>query len=222
MSKRYPPARYTLPNNLAPSTFKCFKISVPDDPFFIAAFRGQMLELGSALSWADDPDHKALQAAATWREVITNIVSCDTALIPVACPYDFRFGDTAGWQPIITPGHTYAFYTGAGWHAGYTGYDPGDPYYQLQIYHTIASSIVYSYTIEYACLMPVNIAVSPDFVNQGPFPPGAPATVVVAADGTATTTLRVIMTTNPPSAAGSDIVITRVTVNIANSTGSCS
>lgn len=220
MARRNPPARYTLPNNLAPSTFKCFRVSVPDDPFFIAAFRGQMLELGSALAWADDPDHKALQAAATWREVIANMTACSGGIIPIACPYDFQFGDDHDWHPIVAGGITYAAWTGAGWQAGYLGTTPTQPYYQLQIYHDIPLSEVYSYTIEYTCLQAVQANVAPDFSNQGPYPPGVHQVIVVATTGS-TDRLRIILTTLPQTDPGTQIVVYRVIANIANSLGSC-
>lgn len=222
MGKRNPRAKWTLPSTINPVNQKCFRVSVPDDPYYIAAFRGAILNLCSASQWQDDPDHKAREVANVWRDVYANISDCGGGLIPVACPFDFRFGDTHNWLPIVAGGITYANYTGAGWHAGYTGQHGGSElYYQLQIYHTIPSAVIYSYTIEYTCLQPVTVNVSPGFETQGPYPPGTPATIVVAANGASTDTLRLIMTTSPQSVSGSDIVVTKVIVNIANSDGSC-
>lgn len=221
--KRNNLAKWTLPEVVDPSAHKCFKINVPDEKYHLAAFRGALLDLASAYKWADDPDHKAKDVANVWKQVILDMVTCDSALIPVACPYDFRFGDTAGWSPIIAGGITYAVYTGAGWQAGYTGqHGPPEEYYQLQIYHGITPSVVYSYTVTYTCLMPVTFNISPGFDTQGPYPGGFEQTVVVAAPGTVTDTLRIIMTTSPQSVPGSQIVVTKVIVNIANNTGSCS
>jgi len=221
MSKRYPRAKWVLPAVVHPDNYKCFKVSIPNDPQYIAAFKGAMLSLGSGAQWADDPDHKAREVAEVMRAVYDNLIDCSGGLIPIACPYDFQFGDQAGWHPIFANGIYYASWTGAGWQSGYQGTTPGQPYYQLQIYHDIPSSEVYSYTITYTCTHAVQANVAPDFSNQGPYPAGVNQVIVVATTGT-TSTLRVILTTIPQTDPGTHIVVTSVIVNLANSSGACS
>lgn len=76
MSKRYPEARYTLPLNITPSKTRCFVIRVPDDIYYVAAFRGQLEALAHAYSWSNDSAHTALLVAKVWREVLDRIETC--------------------------------------------------------------------------------------------------------------------------------------------------
>lgn len=70
MTRRNPPAKWTLPDNINPATSTCYTIPVPDDPFHRAAFWGALLDLASAYKWADDPDHKAREVALVWRNIV--------------------------------------------------------------------------------------------------------------------------------------------------------
>lgn len=221
MGVRNPKAKWVLPDVVDPVEHKCFKINVPDEVHHIAAFKGALLDLCSATQWADDPYHKAKDVAAVWRDVYVNMVECNASIIPVACPADFQFGDQHDWHPIHANGIDYAIWTGAGWRAGYQGTQPANPYWQIQIYHDIPIAYVYSYTVEYTCLMPVTIFGAPDYVEQGPFPPGLHQVAVIAVSGNASTVLRVGMTTNPTNVAGSDIAIYKVIANIGNTDGAC-
>jgi len=75
VSNRYPKARYVLPETIDPERI-CMSIMVPDDPQHLAAFRGAILTLASATSWANDPDHKAREVAAVWDEIYQEITNC--------------------------------------------------------------------------------------------------------------------------------------------------
>lgn len=70
MSKRFPLAKWVLPETVNPVARRCIQIDVPDDPAHIAAFRGALLALASAYNWSDDPTHKAREVALVWRDII--------------------------------------------------------------------------------------------------------------------------------------------------------
>lgn len=91
MSRRYPVAKWTLPEVVDPEGRRCFLIRVPDDPLHLAAFRGALLNLASAYKWQDDPAHTAKDVALVWREVIDNVEG-RTCLDPLI---DVRQNDTA-------------------------------------------------------------------------------------------------------------------------------
>jgi len=69
-------AKWVLPTEVDPAGRRCFVIYVPDEQFHIAAFRGALLDLGSAYKWADDDAHTAKDVAQVWRTVIDNMESC--------------------------------------------------------------------------------------------------------------------------------------------------
>lgn len=74
--RRNPPARYTLPEVVEPPNTRCFTIHVPNEPFYLAAFRGQMEALASAYAWQNDDAHTALDVAARWGSVIMGMGEC--------------------------------------------------------------------------------------------------------------------------------------------------
>jgi len=76
MPNRTPPAKWTLPEVVAPDTTRCFVIRVPNDALHVAAFRGALLNLASARQWQDDPDHKAREVALVWQSTIDNMEDC--------------------------------------------------------------------------------------------------------------------------------------------------
>lgn len=78
MSKRYPWAKWTLPETIDPPR-TCYTIPVPDDPFHRAAFRGALLSLASATKWQDDLGHTAKAAAAVWQEIYDLVVECENS-----------------------------------------------------------------------------------------------------------------------------------------------
>jgi hypothetical protein len=60
-------------------------IPYPVDINHAAALWGQIYALASARVWQDDPDHKAIDAAAFWDAVIQDITVSDTC-DPFSCP----------------------------------------------------------------------------------------------------------------------------------------
>lgn len=80
MTRRNPRAKWVLPRVVHPKTTKCFKIEVPDEPYYIAAFRGALLSLASGVQWQDDPTHKAREVALVWRQIYFNVTNCQGQL----------------------------------------------------------------------------------------------------------------------------------------------
>jgi len=76
MSKRYPKAKWVLPDVIDPPERLCFQIEVPNDKQHIAAFRGALLNLASAINWQDDPDHTAKDVAKVWDEIYQKVTAC--------------------------------------------------------------------------------------------------------------------------------------------------
>ncbi len=76
MSRKNPPAKWTLPAIIDPPGRRCFVIRIPDEEYHIAAFRGALLSLGSGAQWADDVAHTAKDVAAVWRTVIAAMEDC--------------------------------------------------------------------------------------------------------------------------------------------------
>jgi len=83
VSKRYPRAKWPLPIDVNPETSTCWRVPVPDDIYYGSAFRGALATLGSAVSWADDPGHTAVDVANVWREIADNLERCGAILIDV-------------------------------------------------------------------------------------------------------------------------------------------
>jgi len=77
MSIRNPRAKWALPDVVNPRDRLCLKIEVPMERMHIAAFRGAIWNLCSAINWQDDPDHTAKEVANVWRTVYDNIKFCD-------------------------------------------------------------------------------------------------------------------------------------------------
>lgn len=84
MPRRNSPMLWTLPQVIEPSNSLCFKITVPNDREYIAAFRGALLELAAGYNWADDPDHKAREVALVWRNIVDNLVIRTECSTPAA------------------------------------------------------------------------------------------------------------------------------------------
>jgi len=79
MTRRNPPAKWVLPTVVNPPGRICYRIEVPDDPQYKAAFWGSLLDLASAYKWADDSAHTAKDVALIWREIIDNMRASDCA-----------------------------------------------------------------------------------------------------------------------------------------------
>jgi len=52
-------------------------VPVPDDPYYVAAFMGALIELGTSKNWARDTGHSASQVAQVWREIFNNLERCN-------------------------------------------------------------------------------------------------------------------------------------------------
>jgi len=87
MSKKYPWAKWTLPEVIDPPRV-CYTIPVPDDPMHKAAFRGALLALASATKWQDDTDHTAKDVALVWREIYDLVVECEECATSITESWD--------------------------------------------------------------------------------------------------------------------------------------
>lgn len=100
--RRNPQARYTLPDTINPTGTKCFTVYVPNEKFYIAAFRGQMKALASAYAWQDDDSHLALDAANRWKTVLANIGDCEVPNIqfrqPSFCELEYSVDGGITWS----------------------------------------------------------------------------------------------------------------------------
>lgn len=76
MTRRNPPAKWVLPEEVDPDTSICYVIRVPNEQFHIAAFLGALYNLTSARFWADDPDHTALLVAKVWQDIYDDLEHC--------------------------------------------------------------------------------------------------------------------------------------------------
>lgn len=117
MSKRYPKAKWVLPDVINPPTRKCFTILVPNDVQHLAAFRGALLNLASATNWADDEAHTAKDVANVWKGIVVDVTECGAG-IPFACPYDF-LPNNQGWSNVIdgnlSPNYRGVWVLDSGW-----------------------------------------------------------------------------------------------------------
>jgi len=83
MNKRFPKAKWVLPAVIDPPERLCFTIQVPNERQHIAAFRGALLNLASAIAWQDDPDHTAKDVALVWRSIVDEVDNCLMAVTDV-------------------------------------------------------------------------------------------------------------------------------------------
>lgn len=84
MPRRNPPAKWVLPDVIDPPERICFQISVPNNRLHLAAFRGALWNLASAINWQDDPAHKAKDVAQVWRKIYDQVVSIACELPPAS------------------------------------------------------------------------------------------------------------------------------------------
>lgn len=82
MSKRFPLAKWVLPEVVKPPTSTCFMVPVPDDRNHRGAFMGAMLSLASAYKWQDDADHTAIEVAKVWRNIFYQLTAQLCAIQP--------------------------------------------------------------------------------------------------------------------------------------------
>lgn len=58
---------YKLPETIDPEALQCFKVYVPDDTLYLAAFWSAYRFFGTWLAWERDDAHSGAAAAAVWR-----------------------------------------------------------------------------------------------------------------------------------------------------------
>lgn len=72
-------SRWALPSEVDPATTRCFQIAIPNDPLYIAAFKGALYDLTKPYAWGNDENHTALSVGArmleAWRTLTE--VSCE-------------------------------------------------------------------------------------------------------------------------------------------------
>lgn len=66
----FKPKAYLLPDELEPSGYRCFKMYVPDEPEYIAAFWGSIDFLATWTAWERDADKNARVAARVWKDAV--------------------------------------------------------------------------------------------------------------------------------------------------------
>jgi len=76
-NRRFPRAKWVLPDVIDPPERICFQIQVPNNRMHLAAFRGALLNLASAVNWQDDPDHTAKEVAKVWDKIYTEVRACE-------------------------------------------------------------------------------------------------------------------------------------------------
>jgi len=119
MTRRNPPARYTLPEVPQPETFRCYQVKVPDDPMHIAAFQGQIKALSRAYSWANDDDHTALLCAEAWRPIFDELClapdPCGVGVPLILCISGSFADDDYDFVPAIGTACSPAYVPAVGW-----------------------------------------------------------------------------------------------------------
>lgn len=70
MTRKNPAAKWPLPDDVYPSGVKCYGMQVPDQPQYLAAWRGAIQGLGHAYNWGDDEAHTAAEVALLWRDFV--------------------------------------------------------------------------------------------------------------------------------------------------------
>jgi len=69
-------SRWTLPEVVHPPTYRKFVICVPNDRFYIAAFRGLLMELTYSKNWQRDTAHTAAEVTRVWQHALNDVI-CD-------------------------------------------------------------------------------------------------------------------------------------------------
>jgi len=62
-----------LPDVPDPKDTICFQVQVPNDPWHVRAFLGQLQDLASAWAWCNDDAHTALICASVWAKIVRNL-----------------------------------------------------------------------------------------------------------------------------------------------------
>lgn len=59
---------YLIPENAQPTTNRCLRVFVPDDPLYIAAFLGALTYFGQWTAWERDKEKRGQFAASAWKD----------------------------------------------------------------------------------------------------------------------------------------------------------
>lgn len=59
---------YELPTEVNPGVYQCFRVYVPDDPLYLAAFWAAYEYFTTWIAWERDPEKRGRDAAAVWRD----------------------------------------------------------------------------------------------------------------------------------------------------------
>lgn len=81
-------SRWALPATTEPENVRCFKIEIPDDKMYIAAFKGALYDLCKPYAWQNDDEHTALMAGNRMLLSYASIeeVSCEAGTMQIrAC-----------------------------------------------------------------------------------------------------------------------------------------
>lgn len=76
---------WDLPNVINPPATVCVQLAVPDDPAYLSAFWGAILDLTVGFNWANDAAHTAKLAAARMRKMYLDAQLDNCSVSPV-CP----------------------------------------------------------------------------------------------------------------------------------------
>jgi len=191
MTRKNPPARYTLPADPLPDTSICVQIQIPNDPMHLAAFQGQVKALSRAYAWADDPDHTALLAAQAWQPVFDDLClnpsPCGAEVPSILCISGDFADDTYGYAPAIAAPCSPDYVPGTGWQSCFDS-SVGDIIYLIRpfdgatfvrsyTYHTdgtalfsydiivtfyLHGAVAYSHSVTFAAGGPGSIGDTPD------------------------------------------------------------
>lgn len=83
-------SKWDLPDEVEPATERCFLIHIPNDPKYVAAFKGAMYSLTKPYAWGDDDAHTALLVGAHMQLAYSSIeeVDCEGSMLLRACTLD--------------------------------------------------------------------------------------------------------------------------------------
>lgn len=103
-------SRWVLPENVTPEDTICFQIEIPNDPAYLAAFRGAVYNLTVWNNWERDEEHKATQVAQQMWQAYVNIRECPTGgdmqlrLCQTGCGIEYSTDDGETWTCLDLSG----------------------------------------------------------------------------------------------------------------------
>lgn len=126
-------SRWTLPRIVHPPKTRKFVICVPDEQFYLAAFRGLLIELTYSKNWQRDTAHTAAVVSRVWQQALESVLCDDCANIGIVESDDdmqFRIkpGDPCIIQTLCGDGTWLDWYDPRGCMPGGVGQPgPDDP-----------------------------------------------------------------------------------------------